>query len=303
MSDFLRIRVLFPLIARLPARIAYPLAQRIGWWGAQNRKNAATAYRNGYLKMYPALQNDPAKLAKYVKASLNLFAKEALDIFRAPHLNVRDWEHFVSIEGLEHLSNPNEDAPQGTLLIMAHYGRLTMLLIRLKQAGFPQSMLTVEVDESNPDLDNINLFYLRKKVRTVQKAMGGAWLQRNHNMRPLYTGLKKGETWVILLDAQAQPNTPSAHYPFLGGQLELPTGLIRIAEKCNARLVYGSIEESTPDQLQARIRPLSPNPSEAFNEAVKLLEHDTQTNPSQWWHWNVLDYIWQPSHHIPKTTL
>ncbi len=295
MSDAFRIDYVYPMLANLPAPLAYRAAAGFGWWSKTERIKAEQAYRTGLLQMFPALNQKPSELDSLVEKSLTMFAHEAMDIYRMPHLRKQNKVNsLVSVTGLDALETARRNG-QGIIFLMAHYGRPLTLLMRLGDMGIRLGMITMPLDGEDSKKHSPLFRYLRQKTAEAQLNMGGVWLQQGQNMRPLYRGLMEGEIWVIMFDAQ--PSAGSSErmtVPFMNGYLNVPGTIIHIAKKCNARFVYACVDDQE-GALQGKIHLLPENPVMGFQSAIKELEKDVAQKPWQWWHWNILDYIWKPN--------
>jgi lauroyl/myristoyl acyltransferase len=291
-QDKLRLAFLMPLLARLPSRLAYPLAARLGAWGREGQANAALAVSNGLLHMWPELAGRPERLAEIKAGWLAMMAREMLDVYRMGRKGHAEVDTLVQIQDLGPLFDARATG-KGVILVMAHYSRLIMLLSALGSAGVRMSMLTMPVDDRNPELDPVMRRYLQLKVRRLRQRIGGAWLSVGDNLRPMYTGLKAGEVWIVLIDAyMSHQHEQRGAYPFLGGTLSLSEGIIRIARTTRSELVYASVQEDG-HRLNGRLQWLQASDAvTAFSAALTELERDVQVRPDQWWQWNILEHIW-----------
>ncbi|MDD3609746.1 MAG: hypothetical protein PHI49_08325 [Halothiobacillaceae bacterium] len=293
--EFWRLGLAYPLLARLPDALAYPLAGRVGVWGPAERAGIANAFLHGARRMLPDRAPAPGSReeAQWRHRHLVLFAHEQLDACHLPALaqGGRKME-LPRIEGLDALDSAREEG-QGVILVMAHYGRFILLLAQLGLLGYRMSMLTMRIDSANPALSPRRRAFLSNKVAGLLGCIGGAWLSVGDNLRPMLEGLRQGETWIVLMDAYEGPSIgelPS--YPFLGGQLHLPSGIPRLANRTGARLVYASVIEEADGTMGGRLVGLSGDAETAFEAAVAELALDVQTAPWAWWPWSLMDRAW-----------
>lgn len=289
----IRLACSYPLLARLPRALAYRGATVLGSKDARLRADLRTALRNGFEQAYPELRDCPATLRRWTALHARMRAREVMDTFWLPRLERRTMAAMVDVQGLDQLQAAIAER-QGVILVMAHYSRLIMLLAALGALGVRMSMLTMRIDESNPELVPAERRYLRAKVEALLAYIGGNWLSLGQSLRPLYAGLSRGEVWIVLLDAYTPEFGQWASYPFLGGQLSISRGIERILAKTGARAVYASVRERSATELEGRLLRLPSDPAAVPGRAVAELEADVVQAPWQWWQWNILDYIWTP---------
>lgn len=286
-----RLGLAYPALCRLPFPLAMRAATLIGRWDRAGRANAQKAVQAGLLKAFPDLASDRARLEAWTKGYLELFAREAMDVFFISRLDRKNAERFIRLKGLRHLEEARAGG-RGVILVLNHYSRVIMIPVRLGLLGVRMSMLTMRVDEKNPDLTPFMRSFLEQKIERLIKVMGGRSLALGSSLRPIYDGLSSGQIWIILSDAYMPQFGKWREFSFLGGRLRLPSGIERIAARTGARLVYGVTVEAGPALLECELRPLPERPEEALAAAVSDLEKDVLACPWQWWQWNILDYIW-----------
>ena len=120
----------------------------------------------------------------------------------------------------------------------------------------------------------------------------GPWIAKGDNTKDIFKAFSEGRILIILLDV-FEPNKKKAkQYDFLGGKLQIPTGIERLAEKTGAQMVYG-VAHCEGLQVHAQLRSLPEDPCEGLRCAVAELERDVMRSPGQWWQWNALEHIWR----------
>ncbi len=154
-------------------------------------------------------------------------------------------------------------------------------------------MVTQIIDERNPGLNSVERGYLAFKMKQTTDASKGRWIMLGDSIRPLYSGLKAGETIIILFDLHENRQKNILEVPFLGGKLTLPRGIERISRKTGARVIYGAASDAGR-KVTVNLRSLPADPSEVLLSAVAELEKDITNCPSQWWQWGLIDHIWTP---------
>jgi KDO2-lipid IV(A) lauroyltransferase len=293
-SNDWRLGLAYPLLAKLDCPLAWRSATWLGRWNAHERKQAIIAVQNGYLRAFPELAHDSQTLQAWTQRYLDLFARESMDVFCMPKLRAHNVDRYITLHGIELLKEAQREG-QGIILVLNHYSRLIMLLVKLGLMGVRMNMLTMRVDEDNPELSPVMRQFLRAKVQNLLNHIGGEWLSIGDNLRPMLQGLKRGEIWIVLADAYMPHFDDWREYPFLGGQLRLSRGIERIAAKTGARMIYGVTHETDTKTLYCELRSLPTNPQDALASIAKELEKDVLAAPWEWWQWNILDYLWTPS--------
>jgi len=293
---WLRYRVLFRALGALPLPLGYRAAGWIGERGGGDPALRAMLERS-LRRVFPAETADSAVLDAWLRGYCRMMARETLDVYTMPRVTRRSRLVELHPRALAVLHEAR-DPGRGVIIVMAHFGRLNLLLLALGLAGERLGMLTIAVDERNLDLDAVERAYLQRKVNNLHARIGGPWLTLGDNLRGLYEALQRGETMVILMDAFVPGDATREVLPFLGGRLLMARGIERLARRTGAGLVYGVVHERGW-RAEAELRPLPAEPAAALCAAVGELERDVGATPWQWWHWNILDYIWTPEGDAP----
>ncbi len=286
------------LLAHLPGAVGWPLAAAVGVWNRRDDAIWRDHLAAAFAMLHP--QADVATRLRWAQAHLQLRAWEMLDaqVFAAIQ---RGRKLRVTIEGAELVAaaTANHALPTasasacGTLLLLTHVDRFLMAPLLYARLCGSMHMLTAPID---PALSARTRAFLLAKVRRFQTCLGGAWLTTDASPRRLLTGLARGETWVALPDAwspQIQRHDP---YPFLGGTLQLPAGLRRIAERAAPRLITAEVRSHSAARLSVRFSALPDDPDAAFAALVARLETIVRTEPWRWWQWEALPWAWRAAH-------
>ena len=298
-GKWLKLFGLYRQASRLPLPAAYAVASAIGNCDYTRQPELRKAIGMSLARGLPGRLSEPGLQEHWVRQYFLMMSREIMDAFVMNRVNQSNSRQLVDLDPASlALFRECKREGRGTILVMNHFGRLNLLLLALSMAGHKLGMLTIAIDERNPDLSKVDRKYLGQKVGALQTHTRGRWITLGDNLRGLYEGLKCGETIVILVDAyQPGRGESKLRIPFLGGQLEISQGIARLAEKTGANLVYGSVYD-TGWQAHARIRPLPDDANAALMQTVAYLEQDVLDMPWLWWHWNILDYIWRaPTNH------
>lgn len=280
---------LWPSLARLPKRLAYPLAIKLDrrFKGDLHRMHADW---HGLQQVAKALPQAPTD-HEFFHARWAMFARERLESYRLAHMTADDFLAQVTLTGAQD-AHQAVAAGHGAVLIMAHFGRPVMLCSALAHTGLHIGMLTGSVDEHTL-VDPVDLWYHQVGMRNTLLHAKGRWVTLSDNLRLLYQALKEGEIIIIMMDVPSAA-AGNVSFPFLQGTLNLPQGVLRLVNKTGAKLLYGSATEIADHRVAAHIQRLNDNPEVAFREAVALFEQDVKKAPAQWWQWNNLPSLWSP---------
>ncbi|GAB6067980.1 hypothetical protein JCM13664_12990 [Methylothermus subterraneus] len=282
-------RLWYPTLARLPLPLGYALAAVSGIWEMLMDQGGRYAVSNGLRYLLPGLS--PLRRAEILARHFVMKSLERLDAF-VLMADARRAACLVQVSELEILRQARA-AGKGVILVMAHFGRVNLHALGLALAGERLGMLTMAID-ANPELDPIERDYLRAKAAALHRHLGGSWIRLGDNLRELHRELARGEVVIILLDAYVPGWEKRAiRSLFLGGRLVLPSGILRLAKRTGARLIYASaLQEGF--RVRGYLELLPHEPEAAFQAAVHCLERDVQKYPWLWWQWNLGPQIFEP---------
>lgn len=280
--------MLFPVIAWLPEKIAYALASLIGLYDWRFKHAERFAIESA-IHSVPVFRDKDVTL--WSRRYYQMMARDTLDCFRMPNFTPGNTNNLIRVNNAEVLATA-KSAGKGVIMIISHFGRFFMLGPGLKLSGLEFGMLTTVVDERNPYYDHIGRWYINTKLRNTQAFSRGTWTTTGDDPRRIYRALKEGEIILIALDGIESNSNSRISFPFLGGILSLPEGIVRIAAKTGAKLVYAATVEHGHG-VEINIYDLPDNPQEAMGVAVGIFERDIIANPWHWWQWLALGALWQ----------
>lgn len=285
-SPVLRYRWMFPALARLPMPVGYRLASMLGRLERNCDQGSATRVRHGLRAA--GVTDTETMLRRFSE----MRARETLDAWWIRRLRREQGARLMALEGEAVLSDL-ESRGRGIVLVMAHYGRLNLLLLSLALRGHRLGMLTVDIEDPRLPIDPVERDFLRFKVTGLHGRIGGAWIHINEGMRRLYRVVAGGETVVMLLDAFDPRFRLALEYPFLGGRLHVAAGILRVARRTGAGLLYGVVKEHGW-RVGVELRALPADPEAAMAQAVAELERDVRERPWEWWQWPLTGRLWRP---------
>ncbi len=290
MSSDWRLQWAFPLLGCMPSTLPWRIAPRLGRDSKPVRRATECFLQERFRKVFPDVPE--TKLQQWARAHLDMLAQEQLDAVASHRLGMRGGPH-IHITGWEHAQELQRRG-QGFILVLNHYDRLLTAPIALARQGIVLNTMTMPIAD-NAELGKAQRAFLMRKINAYTQIAGGQWRTSDQGLRPVYEGLRSGQAWVILADAWRPEFGRLRSHPFLGGQLNLPTGIERLAQSTGAILLHGSTRSVAPDRLQVSIETLPREPELAINRVIQRLAEDVTERPWAWWHWGLLDQIWQSS--------
>lgn len=281
----------FPTVARLPTTLPWRWAARRGRGeSAAERKQLLQWLAGLFARVFPQASAD--QRAQWARAHLAMLAEEMVDAM-AFHRLGQPGGPAVTVQGVEFARSLLRQG-QGFILVLNHYDRLLTAPVALAREGIPTNVLTMPVLD-NPDLAAAQSRFLLRKIRGYTGVTGGKWHTTSEGLRPVHESLRAGQGWVILADAWRPEFGRLRGHAFLGGQLNLPTGIERLAQSTGVPLLHAATYSRQPDRLDVVVEALSGTPRECVDQVIQRLEKDVQARPWAWWHWGLWDQMWQPS--------
>ncbi|OGT74983.1 MAG: hypothetical protein A3H44_15220 [Gammaproteobacteria bacterium RIFCSPLOWO2_02_FULL_57_10] len=284
----IRLKILFPAMAWLPEKIAYALANLIGWYDWRTKQSERSAIEKA-LHSIPVFGDRDITL--WSRRYYQMMARDTLDCFRMPNFTPGNTNRLIRVNNAEALAAAKA-AGNGVIMVISHFGRFFMLGPGLKFSGLEFGMLTTDVDERNPHYDTIGRWYINTKLHNTQLFSRGTWITIGDDHRRIYRALREGEIMLIALDGMESNSSSRILFPFLGGILSLPEGIVRIAATTGAKLVYAATVDHGYG-VEINIYGLPDDPRQAMGAAVGILERDIIARPWHWWQWTGLGVLWQ----------
>ena len=282
--------LLFPFIARVPTALPWRLAGWIGRESAPEREHLLRWLESLFARVFPSASE--AQHAQWAKAHLAMLAQEMMDAMAFNRLG-RWGGPAIDLQGVEHARSLARQG-KGFILILNHYDRLLTAPVALAREGISTHVLTMPVLD-NPELGAAQRRFLLRKIQGYTSVTGGRWHTTSDGMRPVHESLRAGQGWVILADAWRPEFGRLRGHPFLGGSLNLPTGIERLAQSTGAALLHAVTYSQRPDHLKVVVEPLPENPQQGIDQVIQRLEQDVLARPWAWWHWGLWDQMWQPA--------
>jgi lauroyl/myristoyl acyltransferase len=289
--------IIIPLIAFLPAPIAYGLACLRGdWHYKHNSLQREVIIRN--LSLVLAEQQTPAERSRVARDYFRLRSCETVDIVRLAGKG-HALAHLVEIRGREHLEKALA-AGKGAILCQAHFGSYFANSALIGISGFPITTvgrLPSNFDQSLPPW--IRLFWQRIKEqraakhwhRPIIQPEPGQW-QTAFQMASI---LRANEVISMAID----PPLLAADLPrampmsFLGHQVQLLPGSVTLAQLTGTPLhmyfLYRTtdwrhqvLEISPPISIEGDVKTI-------FGRCLASVEEAILQQPAHWNYWSRSD--------------
>jgi len=288
MTRPLSLDLLFPLIAKIPTRLPWHLAGRIGRESATERESLLRWLEELFARVF--IDSTAVERGQWAKAHLAMLAQEMVDAMAFHRLGRRGGPT-VDLQGAD-LAKSLANRGQGFILVLNHYDRLLTAAVALAKDGVSTNVLTMPVLD-NAELSAAQRRFLLRKIDGYTRATGGKWHTTSDGLRQVHESLRAGQGWVILADAWRPEFGRLRSHPFLGGSLHLPTGIERLAQSTGVPLLHAATYSERADRLRVVVELLPANPREAIDTVIQHLARDVAMRPWAWWQWGLWDQIWQ----------
>lgn len=283
--------ILVPLVAFLPAPVAYGLACLRGDWSFR----LDVVKRRQILSNLQGVFGEQLSPADRLRVAHDLFRRQSCQAIDAMRLvgSGRALTRLVEIRGLEHLE-VTLAAGKGAVLCIAHFGSFVNCFSLLGANGFPitavgntKSMLGISLLEWF-----LRLFRLGKQNPrhlhhpNIEPGTGG--VEAAMRMAEI---LRANEVIVIAIDVPVEPQDRTHAVPveFLGRQIPLLPGSVSIAQHTGAAVLVAVAHRSTNWRRQVlEISPPVPLDGDmemAFKRCVALVEAPIRQHLAFWDGW------------------
>ena len=286
----LRYDQVFPALAHLPWRMAYPLA---GWqsnWFMARREREREAIRSQMQQVFPDATQD--ELQGWLHDYFRMVEQEALDTWFLERAAQQD---MVSMQGFEAVAEARANG-QKVLLTGGHYGRFWLAGPAMRQCGHTVGTITRDGGENNVHgLHPAEFRYRRFKLQQLQQVLGGPFLVEGEDLRPLYRELEQHLITLIFDVPYPEIQPGCVTVPFLGGTIGVPAGIYRIAKKTRAVVTPFFIRDLGGGQVIVEFSglhdPNNYNEEEFMSLLATRLEQRIRARPGHWWLWEALPLL------------
>ena len=289
----LRYRFTFPLLARLPSRLAYRLATAHAKLQVRAHLGDRAVFQQQMRRVFPG--RPEAEVQRWLDYHFGMVHREILDTWKFPRI----WHspaaaEFFRIKGQEPLLEARRDGRR-VILTGGHYNRLWSAPVALQCRGVSVGTMARDGRQENVfGLPEEEHRYRLKKLATLKAFLGPFFIEGDY-LGPLYRALDE-HVIAILFDVPYRADEARRiPVPFLGKTGYFPAGLARIAKKADALLFPFFVSDSrdglTVDILPA-LDPRSRDEEEIVSALVRELEQRVLQQPAQWWLWPALPILW-----------
>ncbi len=298
LEEFLYRLVLVPLVAFLPARLAYGVACMRGEW----RYRLDTSKRAQFMHNLKIVLGDEYSDVELVKLTRDYFRRkscEAIDVMRLTGRG-RALSRLVEIRGLEYV-NAALAAGKGAIICSAHFGSFNSAFSLIGASGFPVTVV-----------GSMRSSWAR--MSPIQRALWRLVHEtrlEHHRHRPNIEPPKAGVGTAILMADVLQSNelialaidpplsseerARSVSMDFLGRQILLLPGSVDVAQLTGSPVLI-MVMHRKPDWQHQMIE-ISPLPLQGdagldIKSCMQMFEPSIRQNPAYWdWWVNAQDLI------------
>ena len=231
-----------------------------------------------------------------IKAHITMRALENLDPYFLDGIptkySINDFMEFTNLNVLERALAKG----RGVVLLIGHYGRVTMPFVGLGNLGFTVGGVTMRIQE-NPLIGPLEANHIQNKSDRIERHAGGIFARVGDvsQLKMLYGLLRENGISYLAIDV-FNGNQNDVPLPFLGRTSKFPASILRIALK-NKSPVVGCFAFQDGRNLVVEFEE-APTPSssrdyESLAFYVRILERRIIDKPQEWWFWPTLHHIWE----------
>jgi lauroyl/myristoyl acyltransferase len=284
---------LYPLVGRLPRPIAYDIVYRTkGAGGFVDRHDKAVMRRNLISVFGGKFNPDPVIEAHFAMRALENLDPYYLDCIPSRYtvydfMEFRNWSDFEEAYALG----------KGVVLLIGHYGRVTMPFVGLGNLGYRVGGVTMSI-QTNPHLGNCEKRHIQFKSDCIERHAGGIFARVGNvaQLKTLLRLLRQGGIAYLAVDV-FERKKDDISLPFLQGKARFPASILKLASY-NSSAVVGCFAHQEGKKLVVEFE-RAPTPArfddyEILAKYVGILEHHILNRPQEWWFWPILHLIWEP---------
>lgn len=204
-----------------------------------------------------------------------------------------------------HIDVEGQWPAQGPFLVLTfHWGAGLWGLRHMHSVGVSSHSLSNELDPAKYAGEPFALAYDRLRNRETARVLGGPVHLRGSQVRHMLRALEDGENILGLIDVPVTDPRNAAEVQLLGRRARLPTGLLRIAQRCKAPVVafWTGIDWATGRRRLVIRPPLRVDDVDAAARALAAeLDPLLQQWPDHWHLWPVAADILGPAPDSPAS--
>jgi phosphatidylinositol dimannoside acyltransferase len=282
-----------PLVARLPASLAYRVACWRGDWGFRYEAGKRSEIvRN--LRWVLGDELGPGEAERLAREFFRRVSCEVIDVMRLRG-RARSLGKLVEIRGREHLDAALAGG-KGAILCSAHFGSHDSAFSLLNASGFPLTTIGRWAWNFTPGLSSAHrrfwdLVLARRLLRHRQRPHIEPWPGRVQVAAQAAVALRANE--VVTISSDAVPlgadRARAVEVAFLGRQARLLPGVVTLARLTGAPVLMAFVYRSADYRHQVlEISPPVPMEGEtatAFGRCVAAMDAAIRTSPAHWIVW------------------
>lgn len=270
-------RLLGALFGPLPARLAYPLARRIGilLYHLSPRLRQALADNMRHVLGPGATEKEVEARTREVCVNI---AKGHYELFRVSRLTPEQIRRIVRIEGFENFEAASQ-AGRGVIVVSAHLGNIDIVAQAPLAYGIPIMGPVMHVQPER-------LFRYTRKLR---ESHGMRLIPIDGPLIQVVRALKRGELVGLPIDRVTGDSARAVD--LFGAPTCLPDGPLRLALRTGAAVLPAFAERLPDDTFVIHVEPpldirntgdLEADIACAMEQATRIMERHIARNPGQW---------------------
>jgi lauroyl/myristoyl acyltransferase len=285
--------VVAPLLAALPASLAYRAACRRSDWVYRHwPESGAEIARN--LRQVLGDDLSPEEAERMAREHFRSDSCEVIDVMLLRG-RARSLRKLVEIRGREHLDAALAGG-KGAIVCSAHYGSYLSAFSVLHASGYPTTTIGRMWWDYTPGVSSIsrrfwNAVYRRRLIRHRQRPNIEPWPGQLMSAVQAAAVLSDNEVVTICSDAApVSADLPRVvEVPFLGRQASLLPGVITLARLTDAPVLMTFMHRSADYRHQvleiSAPVPVQDDTTAAFRRCVAAMDAAISKNPAHWGSW------------------
>ena len=289
--------VVAPLVARLPARLAYRVACWRGDWGFRYRAGKRSEIVRNLCRVLGD-ELGPEEAERVAREFFRMISCEVIDVMRLRG-RAGSLGKLVEIRGREHVEAALAGG-KGAILCSAHFGSCGSAFSLLDASGFPLTSIGRWHWRYIPGVSSAewrfwDFVYARRLLRHRQRPMIEPCPGRLQVAVQAAAALRANE--VVTISSDAPPldgeRTRAIEVPFLGRQARFLPGVVTLARLSGAPVLMAFVHRSVDYRHQVlEISPPVPMQGEtatAFGACAAAMDAAIRTSPAHWVYWASTD--------------
>jgi KDO2-lipid IV(A) lauroyltransferase len=285
--------VVAPLVALLPARLAYRTACWRGDWIRRcwPEKRSEIAFN---LRELLGDELGPEETERLTRDYFRFASCEVIDVMRLRG-RARSLGKLVEIRGREHLDAALAGG-KGAILCSAHFGSHISVSSLLHAGGYPLTTIgrwywRYEDGVTAAERKFWDFVYARRVLRHRQRPNIEPWPGRLQVAAQAAAALRANELVTICSDTEPleSDRARAVEVPFLGRPATLMPGVVTLARLTGAPVLMTFTHRTADYRHQVlEISPPVPMQGEtatAFGRCVAAIETEIRTRPENWFYW------------------